>query len=81
MTCSYCDEEILKHEPVGFNGSMHQECACRAIMGSAAHQMHICHCFGGRGEDPPEFTARQGAKLAWETFQALKKKREQASLN
>ena len=72
MICSYCDEEILPAEDSGNRGSrFHTECLIRATVGSAAHQLHECRCYGGTREDPPGLTVRQAAKLAFDCFMAV----------
>lgn len=74
-TCLYCDEIILVDtEPTVNDGSLHYECGLRMIVGSAAHQLHECTCYGGTREDPPDMTRREAAKLAAETFLVLNRK-------
>lgn len=71
MTCLYCEEPILPDEPHNeiANGSLHVECNVRMLMGSAAHQLRECHCYGGNREDPEGMTRRDAARLAYEVFQ------------
>lgn len=77
MNCKYCDEEILPGETVPGERApnlydLHHECAIRIVIGSAAHHLNECLCFGGSREDPPGMTRRQAARLALETFQLLR---------
>jgi hypothetical protein len=72
MICSYCDEEILPDEIDGdYDWRWHRECLIRATVGSAAHQLHECPCYGGTREDPPGLTLREAAKLAFDCFMAV----------
>jgi hypothetical protein len=83
LKCVYCDEPILAGEPARqiINGSLHEECLVRATLGSAAHQSGLCGCYGGSGEDPPEATRREGARLAFEVFRDRAKKALAARFN
>ena len=81
MNCAHCGEPLLPGEmfPVEKLAGMqnfHRECAIRMIIGSAAHQLGECRCFGGRREDPPGMTTRQAALLAYETFEHLRDQQE-----
>jgi hypothetical protein len=72
--CAYCGDPIRPGEDFerwAAEQRVHKECAIRAIIGSAAHQLHECSCYGGTREDPPGMTTRQAAVLAFETFVAL----------
>jgi hypothetical protein len=68
--CQYCYEEIEAGEESPMKG-MHRECAIRAVIGSAAHQLRECSCYGGTREDPPGMSLRASAKLAAETFRMI----------
>jgi hypothetical protein len=76
MNCTYCEEPIQpeEHKPLEarLQRNMHNECLVRAVVGSAAHQLGECSCFGGTREDPPGMTARQAALLAYDTFKILR---------
>jgi hypothetical protein len=71
MTCTYCEEPLLPEEQGKMEG-VHVECAIRAVMGSAAHQLGECRCNGGSREDPPGVSKREAAKLAYDTFLVLR---------
>ena len=78
MDCAYCNEPIATDRDAMFDtlpghrvGNMHRECGVRTFMGSAAHQLRECSCFGGAREDPPGVSLRDGARLAYETYMAL----------
>lgn len=73
MTCLYCSEPITSDEPVQDirNGSLHKECYIRMVLGSAAHQLRECACYGGEREDPPNVSPRDAARLAYDTFKTL----------
>ncbi len=66
--CTWCEESLDGGER---SDGYHNECFIRAIIGSAAHQLEECTCYGGTREDPPGVTRRQAAILAFECFQAL----------
>lgn len=70
LKCQYCEEEIEAGEASPMPG-MHRECAIRSVVGSAAHQLKECSCYGGTREDPPNLSIREAAKLAAETFRVL----------
>ena len=66
MDCSYCDEPLdWRCAPAT---RLHPECLVRVMIGSAAHQLRECTCFGGVREDPPGLTKREAARLALEVF-------------
>ena len=81
--CAYCDEPIRPGEDFETWAAdqharfpetyVHKECAIRAVIGSAAHQLRECSCYGGTREDPPGMTTRQAAVLAFETFVTLRR--------
>lgn len=71
MNCEYCTEEIKPGENSPIK-RMHRECAIRAVMGSAAHQLKECTCYGGDREDPPGMSLRGAAKLAAQTFDLIR---------
>jgi hypothetical protein len=76
--CVYCKEPVLPGETlpldaVPFLQNVHRECAIRMVIGSAAHQLGDCSCAGNTREDPPGMTIRQAARLAADTFDALRK--------
>jgi hypothetical protein len=75
VICAYCDEEIRNGE-ASIQENFHRECIVRAVIGSAAHQLGECSCFGGDREDPPGVSAREAAKLAYDTFIWLRRARE-----
>lgn len=66
VTCKHCENEIAplpEGIPVGLNGEpVHLECFIRVILGSARHQMQLCHL--GGCEDPSEVSAHDAAKMA-----------------
>jgi len=79
--CPYCFEPM---EPEGrtltcmsivgggtIEIDLHYECGVRVSIGSAAHQLGECSCFGGTREDPPQMSKREAAKLACEAFLLL----------
>lgn len=88
--CNYCSEPITLHEvnarsvpmPLIKNSlrDYHSECIIRAVLGSAAHMLSECSCFGGTREDPPGMSLRDAARLAadvfWQTADALKDEEE-----
>jgi hypothetical protein len=74
--CIWCDEELTPEEH-GFvmdhisehsvtDAFYHQECMIRSTVGSVAHQMKTCSCYGGTetDEDDPAMTKRESAKAA-----------------
>jgi hypothetical protein len=67
MICEYCNEEIRTGES-SVPENFHRECIVRIVLGSAAHQLGECSCFGGDRADPPGFSAREAAQLAYATF-------------
>ena len=70
--CQWCHEPVLPADTVDeFDSSFHYECRLRAVMGSAAHLLKECSCYGGDREDPPGMTRREAAKLAAETLRLL----------
>jgi hypothetical protein len=74
VTCDYCGEEVLPEEVTEQrlnNKPVHQECAFRAVAGSAAHILRECPCYGGTRHDPPGLTKRQAAKLALEAYRTV----------
>jgi|GEM_PF-2644472 len=81
MTCMFCEEPILPGEEVGplSRGQAHLECEVRNVVGSAAHQLGECSCFGGDRHDPPGMSRRDCARLAYEAFRLLRQKDEQDS--
>lgn len=78
LICPWCDEPVLPADPVfsfleeeGKSVPHHVEYALRMIIGSAAHQLKECQCYGGAREDPPNMTPRQAAILARDTARML----------
>lgn len=71
-TCGYCEEGIQPHDRT-INSGHHEECAVRMLIGSAAHQLGRCPCYGGDEYDPPEMSRRDAARLALETFRLLRR--------
>lgn len=72
LACRYCDEDVLSTDKRAWPDlPVHYECAVRLVIGSAAHQLHECTCYGGKRDDPPCMTRRQSAQLAAEAFDAL----------
>jgi len=70
VICLWCGEPVAEDEQAECNVPMHQECAFRSIVGSAAHIEHRCMCYrkGSDEHDPPNMTKRQAARaavLAW----------------
>jgi hypothetical protein len=64
VECVYCLEAIKEGDMgtiTGAGQAMHYECGMRGIVGSLAHQLQKCQCFGGDGEDPPGMSVRQAA--------------------
>jgi hypothetical protein len=75
LPCVYCEEPILPGEtyPVERTPNLqnvHRECVIRMFLGSAAHQLKECTCYGGDREDPPGMTRRDAARLAFDTLLA-----------
>jgi hypothetical protein len=74
--CIHCTEAIVEGDQgiIDTTGyAYHYPCFMRSIIGSAAHQLQKCSCYGGAWEDPPELTKRQAAQLAldlWEEQQS-----------
>lgn len=70
LTCPWCAEPILSHEPTAPVGGppLHYECGLRSACGSVGHQARRCSCYGGDDEDPPGLTRRQAARAAMEFF-------------
>jgi hypothetical protein len=76
--CLYCDEDVDHGDeaPTPFrwiqrpNGMepIHEECFFRILVGSVAHQMQACPCYGGTVEDPPSLSKRDAARLAYHHF-------------
>ncbi|HEX8249012.1 MAG TPA: hypothetical protein VF599_12615 [Pyrinomonadaceae bacterium] len=65
MICVYCEESIKPGDLIAnSNKPLHYECALRSVVGSLAHQQRRCSCFSGTGEDEPNLSVRQNAKLA-----------------
>lgn len=72
--CRDCGETIAEGdlgcvEPHVLNdghivGARHRECFLRLVFGSVGHQLHLCPCYGGQFEDPPEMTRREAARAA-----------------
>ncbi len=76
--CDWCDEPIVEGD-VGMvmdrldlvsttDSYWHIECLMRSIVGSLGHQKKTCSCHGGNEEDPPELSAREAAKAAYQYF-------------
>jgi hypothetical protein len=72
--CLLCEEAVAQGDigTINFAGQVtHYECSMRDMVGSVAHQLRRCSCYGGSDEeDPPEMTWRQAARLAlahWES--------------
>lgn len=68
--CFYCDEAVLAtdlSETVG-GRTVHVECAARAVIGSLAHLMRRCTCYGGTASDAdePTISRREAAKRAYD---------------
>lgn len=73
MNCLYCSEPVLAGEPFRVvNGAdrLHPECMIRMVAGSVGHQLKSCPCFGGRDDDPPGASKREGARAAAAVFRA-----------
>lgn len=66
--CNHCEELIEPGEAHPVNGTFHIECLVRAVVGSAAHQMRQCSCYGGEGGDPEDMPKRAAARLAYSVF-------------
>lgn len=72
MICDWCGEEILsEQERDPWSPKLHTECGLRSIVGSAAHQLKECSCFGGQREDPLGMSRHEAAKLAAITWGLL----------
>jgi hypothetical protein len=77
-TCAYCEELLLPNERImergeGFTQGYHEECDVRAHLGSAAHFMKECACYGGTRSDPPEMSKRDAARMAFEAREHMGK--------
>jgi len=46
----------------------HLNCHLRGIVGSVAHQMKLCSCYGGSAKDQHSLTRRQAADAAVDYF-------------
>lgn len=76
--CLHCTEEITEDDSgkatpyVRGNGDtetrhVHKECLMRMAVGSMAHLLRRCTCFGGEApENPAGLTLRQEALAVWE---------------
>jgi hypothetical protein len=64
LLCVWCGEAAPET-------GVHQECLFRMVVGSAAHQLGECSCYGGEREDPPHLTKREAAELALDVAQML----------
>ena len=51
--------------------AMHRECALRSILGSEAHHLGRCSCFGGSESDRPDVSRRDAARYALIAFMAV----------
>lgn len=71
----YCEERIEEADSgllipyLGATSSevevpYHRGCFTRTIVGSVAHQLGRCSCYGGDGEDSPGISKRESAKMA-----------------
>ncbi|HEX4138337.1 MAG TPA: hypothetical protein VHY84_27250 [Bryobacteraceae bacterium] len=81
VNCQYCEEPVSPGEVFPDFPSLqdvHCECAIRMFLGSAAHQLRECACFGGMRGDPPGMTRRQAAILAYDTYQITRAERKVA---
>jgi hypothetical protein len=77
MTCAYCSEIIARSDyRFESQSPLHLECGMRMVVGSAAHQLRECTCFGGTREDPPGLSLREAARLACEMFSTLNQERQ-----
>lgn len=69
-SCLWCDEPIEADASGWGQGAAgpwaHVECFSRQLLGSIGHQLHLCSCYGGDYEDPPNMSRREAAKAAWE---------------
>ncbi len=69
--CPWCEEGLQRGEALVHQQGLvywHHECLFRATVGSAAHILKECSCFGGEREDPPGMSKREAAKLALEVY-------------
>lgn len=76
--CDWCEEPFAATDPGvmvpyfdGGNASdlpYHSECFMRSIVGSVAHQLKECGCYGGNRDDPPGLSKREAAKMALDLF-------------
>lgn len=72
MACPYCDEPVSELElraQVYWHTEpkqrwAHYECSVRQTVGSVAHQLGKCSCYGGTEDDPEGMTKREAAKAA-----------------
>lgn len=65
--CVMCQEAVKEGDigTINFAGQIiHYECGLRSVVGSVAHQLRRCSCYGGSWEDPPEMSAREAAVAA-----------------
>jgi histidinol phosphatase-like PHP family hydrolase len=75
MTCGYCQEPIEPGEESPLE-NVHRECGIRLVMGSSAHQLKTCGCYGGTdNERTSGITLRQSALQAEATFEMLQGKK------
>ena len=62
--CRHCNELIAADDMVDEETFMHIECAVRRALGSAAHQLKRCGCYGG-DEEEAGMTRREAARAAF----------------
>ena len=76
LTCGYCDERIFDNESYidTHTRQFHRECIVRMVVGSAAHQLRECPCYGGLRGDPLGMSLREAARLSADAFILLAKK-------
>jgi len=80
--CAHCSEEIKRFELIpDCGGRMHRECLLRNVVGSLAHQVGTCSCYGGTRHDDPNLTLRENAKAAARYFMNVQEKAAKTRFN
>jgi len=78
VPCIYCEEPI-QIEDDGILSScldaLHRTCWIRMLVGSIAHQRHVCPCYLPEGEaqqhEPVGMSRRQAARLAADYYEGI----------
>src|SRR5262249_18465150 len=66
--CFWCSDRYEHYPEV----KGHVECFHRAVLGSAAHQLMVCHCYRLDGHDHEgDLTRREAARLSYAGFRRM----------